>query len=121
MRLVKRSGGNSGAVEGEFHASRWHPNDVPSDSGVDAWRRGSLPCSRRIPSTRKYMVRRDHRPPFVVPVGTGAKIKRHRLTVPMIFAKTEECIEFAKKQSLSKTKYVLDKQLSILFIYKKLF
>lgn len=26
----------------EFLASRWHPNDVPSDSGVDAWRRGSL-------------------------------------------------------------------------------
>lgn len=74
---LRNRGGSSGAAEGEFRASRWHPNDVPSDSGVDAWRRGSLPRSQRVPSTRKYMSRRDHRPPFVVPVAAGAKIKRH--------------------------------------------
>lgn len=45
-------------TRGEFLVSRWHPNDVPSDSGVDACRCGSLPCcTRRIPSTRKCIAR----------------------------------------------------------------
>lgn len=85
--LIKGAGGCVSATRGKFLASRRHPNDVPSDSGADAWRRASLPCGRRVPSTRKYMSRRDHRPPFVV--SAGAKIKRVRRRARLAFVERE--------------------------------
>lgn len=87
-RLVKGSGEE---ICDEFLASRWHPNDVPSDSGVDAWRRGSLAAQSTRPVDSK----------IYVPSRSQAAIRRSALKlsgIAKLCSRSPKRVKFTKER-----------------------
>lgn len=71
----------------------------------DAWRRGSVARTRRVPSTWRYMSRGDHRPPFVL--SSGAKIKRHSQARPTRPSRKRQRIRGGNEPAQKKRRWML--------------